>query len=474
MENASEAAISPDGSKIAFLRGDAVGSLEIWVMETDGSNLHRIADAIGPGAAISTASQPLAGLRLTAIAWSPDGRQLAYLGRLKEGARSTLLDGDRSLETVGVDGGRPKVLKISKQLLPAFCWAVDGRLFYAYRDNPASERADSGIWWVRVNQKSGELESNPVQLTKDLGRIGGLSVSADGRRLIVWRANSFPQVFLSDIDRETGRFKTPRRLSLDDSTNQVYAWTPDSRTVFFSSNRSGTTKLYRQAIDQAVPEVVVEGRGNFLARLNPDGTRILFVDGFNRLDPALPQRILSVPLEGGTPRVILQWPSIHNIQCAHSPSRLCLFDSVEGPQAHFFAFDPDDGKSQEFGTLQVKGGLNWSLSRDGSQLALILQPMGHRITFMAVSDKTSHEVEVNQWPLMNIDWAADGKSAFISSRTADGVPVILSVEPSGKYRVLLDGDRATQYWWVIPSPDGRHVALTEVTGANNVWVVENF
>ena len=100
--------------------------------------------------------------------------------------------------------------------------------------------------------------------------------------------------------------------------------------------------------------------------------------------------------------------------------------------------------------------------------------MGHRITFMAVSDKTSHEVEVNQWPLMNIDWAADGKSAFISSRTADGVPVILSVEPSGKYRVLLDGDRATQYWWVIPSPDGRHVALTEVTGANNVWVVENF
>lgn len=45
---------------------------------------------------------------------------------------------------------------------------------------------------------------------------------------------------------------------------------------------------------------------------------------------------------------------------------------------------------------------------------------------MAVSDKTTHEVEVNQWPLMNIDWAPDGKSVFISSRTADGVPVILT------------------------------------------------
>lgn len=135
MENASEAAISPDGSKIAFLRGDAVGSLEIWIMGNDGSNLHRIVDATAPGASIplgyGTASQPLTGVRLSAVAWSPEGKQLAYLRRLREGARSTLLEGEYSLETVGVEGGRPKVLRISTQLLPAFCWAVDGRLFYA-------------------------------------------------------------------------------------------------------------------------------------------------------------------------------------------------------------------------------------------------------------------------------------------------------------------------------------------------------
>jgi len=478
MENASEAAISPDGSKIAFLRGDAVGSLEIWVMGTDGTNLHRIADATAPGASIplgyGTGSQPLTGVHLSAVAWSPDGRQLAYLRLLKEGARSTLFEAKHSLETVDVDGGKPKVLRISTQLLPVLCWAVDGRLFYAYRDNPASEREDSGIWSVQVNQKSGELEGKPVQLTRGAGRIGGLSVSGDGRRLVLWRANSFPQVFLAEIDGETGRFKTPRRLSLDESTNHVYAWTPDSRTVLFSSNRSGTTKLYRQAIDQAVPEVLVEGRGLFLARLNPDGTRVLFVDGFNTLDPALPQRILSVPLAGGTPRVVLQWPSIHNMQCASSPSKLCLFDSVEGSTAHFFSFDPEDGKTQEFATLQMKGGLSWMLSRDGSQLALILEPLGHRVTFMAVSDKTTHEVELNQWPLLNIDWTPDSKSVLVSTRTADGVPAILGVEPNGNHRVLLEGDRATQHWWAIESPDGRYVALNEVTGANNVWMVENF
>ena len=93
---------------------------------------------------------------------------------------------------------------------------------------------------------------------------------------------------------------------------------------------------------------------------------------------------------------------------------------------------------------------------------------------MTVSDKPTHEVELNQWPLMSIDWAADGKSVLVPSRTANGAPVILGVEPNGNHRVLLEGDSATQLWWAVPSPDGRYAALEVVTGENNIWMVENF
>jgi hypothetical protein len=93
---------------------------------------------------------------------------------------------------------------------------------------------------------------------------------------------------------------------------------------------------------------------------------------------------------------------------------------------------------------------------------------------MAVSEKTTHEIELNQWPLGNIDWAANGKSIFVLSRTANGAPVMLGVESNGNHRVLLQGDSATRYLWAVPSPDGRHAALNEVTGANNVWMVENY
>jgi len=53
------------------------------------------------------------------------------------------------------------------------------------RNDPRSESFDYGIRSIRVNEKTGEPEREPMQLTKGLGRIGGLSVTAAGRRLIL-------------------------------------------------------------------------------------------------------------------------------------------------------------------------------------------------------------------------------------------------------------------------------------------------
>ena len=291
----------------------------------------------------------------------------------------------------------------------------------------------------------------------------------------MWRLNANPQVFLAEIDAETGRFKTPHRLTLDENQNGVTAWTPDSRAVLICSPRNGTGSVFRQAIDKAVPELLVEGHGIFPARVNPEGTQILYLDGNESPDPAHSMRVMRVPLEGGSPRVVLQWPYIHNIQCARSPSKLCFIATLEKSTAQFFTFDSEDGKTQEFANFKAKLDLGWSLSPDGSQLALILNSSERKVTFMAVSDKSTHEVELKQWPLgAGIDWAADSKSVFVISQNANGAPVVLGVEPNGNHRVLLEGDKAMQYWWVTPSPDGRYAALVVRTGANNVWMVENF
>ena len=458
MDDANDGAISPDGSKIAFLRATYPYTQEIWVVESDGSNARRVVQA-SSGSGISS------------VAWSPNGRRLAYMRVVGFGY---LVGNKYSLETADLSGGTPTVLKTSAQLVPTLCWAPDRRLLYAYRDDPASERWNSGIWSVRVNEKSGKLESGPQELTRGVGQIRGLSITADGKRLVLWRANSQPGVFLTEIDPATGRFKQPRRFTLDENGNVATAWTPDSTAILFASNRNGTWKLFRQAIDQVTPEVLVEGRSNFLPRLSPDGKHMLYVNLQNPENPAQPASLMQVPLQGGSPRVVLRMPSMGNIQCARTPSRLCLFLTLEGSMAHFFSFNPEVGTAQEFTAIHVTEEPSWNLSPDGSQLALILSARERKVTFMSVDNKSTHEVELNPWSPRSLDWAADSKSVFVTSRTANGVSVILGVEPNGNHRVLLEGASASQYWWVIPSPDGRYGALEAVTGENNVWMLENF
>ena len=473
IDNASGGAVSRDGSNIAFLRGGAGTSREIWVMGTDGSNLRRVVEAAPPDASVGsgsgTSGQPLMGVYLSAVGWSPDGGRLAYI-RHFEGVPPGPSEDKHSLETVEVSGGMPKVLKMSRQLLPVVCWATDGRLLYGSRDDSASERMDYGIWSVLVSQKSGEPEGKEVELSKGVGRLGGLSVSANGKRLILWRVNTLPQVFLTEIDAQTRRFKTPRRLTLDDNPNIMTAWTPDSRAILFYSSRSGTFKLFRQAINQAVPEVLVEGRGIFQPRISPDGTQILYLAGYNGEDPSQPFSVMAVPLAGGPSREVLRMPFIASIQCTQNPSKFCLLENTE----RLFAFDPNEGKLEPFSPAEGTAFDNWSISPDGSLLALVYRGSKHKITFVTVRDNGRREVELKESLFRGMDWAADSKTIFVTASATNGSPVVLGVEPDGRQRMLLEGNRAMPYWWSIPSPDGRYWALRVPSGANNVWMVENF
>ena len=473
MDNASGGAVSPDGSGIAFLRADTVGSKEVWVMGSDGNNPRRIVEAARPEASGNVSGLTINELwtppTVSGIAWSPDGRRLAYIRRFEAVSPGPTVV-KHSLETVDLIGGKPRVLMTSTQLLQVVCWVADGRLLYGYRNDPADERVDSGIWSLRVNQKSGEPEGKAAQLTEGAGRIAGLSVTRDGKRLVVWRDNLSPAVFLTEIDSETHRLSRPRRLTLDKNSNYLTDWTPDSRAVLFFSNRNGTYKLFRQAIDQAVPEVLVEGHGIFQPRTSPDGTQILYLTGYNPQDPAQPVSVMAVPLGGGPARVVLQMPFIVTFQCLRSPSKLCVL----GTDERLFWFDPEDGKVQPFYSLQQPAVYNWMVSPDGSQLALVYVGSEHKITFVTLNDNRRREVELKELLNLGMDWTADSKSVFATGRAANEIPVVLGVESNGNHRVLLEGERAAPYGWAIPSPDGRYLALEVVTRENNAWMVENF
>ena len=119
---ATDPVASPDGSRIALarLRTEVSDVSSIWVMTPDGGERRSL--HVGPG------------LRMH-VAWSPDGKRLAY-------ARTHAAD-RADIEVIGADGtGEGAVVRdASRNLFPA--WSPDGRSL-AF----ASDRAGSFDIWV--------------------------------------------------------------------------------------------------------------------------------------------------------------------------------------------------------------------------------------------------------------------------------------------------------------------------------------
>ena len=464
MDDAALGSVSPDGSGIAYLPGPKFGR-ELWVMDSDGANARRVALAGKP-------DQPNLGEGwIQRPTWSPKGTRLAYVeAHLANSQAADPPQYADSLLVRDANGGDPEVvLKDDSRLRPALWWAADGRIFFAYLNDPASEREDTGVASIAMNDPSRNPAAPPQPVTQGQGWIGGLSGTSDGKRLLVSRGNTTRQVFISEPDPGDSRWKTPRRLTLDTNESLATAWTPDSKAVLFASNRSGTWKLFKQNIDETTAEVLVEGGSIRFPRLSADGLHVLYLDESQRGGRSF---LMAKPLTGGPPRLVLRDSGINNYQCARAPSQMCIFSKAVGSDYFLVSFDLEHGAGGEIKGVP-NGSFHWSLSPDGSKLALVLDP--HRIRFLSLDTGRARDVSLENWPLFNIDWSAKGERVFVRSVTPRGVPVILAVSGRGKADVVLEGPVDSNYTFFIQSPDGRHGILEKPTpGDNNAWMIENF
>jgi Tol biopolymer transport system component len=462
MDNAAGGSVSPDGSRIAYVPGPKFGS-ELWIMDSDGANARRVALARKP-------DQPNLGDGwIQHPAWSPNGTRLAYVEAHLATPDPPLFA--NSLLTRDANGGDLQVvLKDDSRLRPALCWAADGRILFAY--HPMSEREDTGVDSISIDERKGKAAAPPQRVTEGQGWIGALSATSDGKRLVVSRGNTTRQVFITEPDPDNHRWKAPRRLTLDTNESLATAWTADSKAVLFVSDRNGTWKLFKQNIDETTAEVLVEGRSMRFPRLSADGLQVLYLVESQRGDHSFPASLMSRPLAGGSPQLVLRENGITNYQCARAPSQLCIFSKLVGYDHILVSFDLEHGAGREI--TRIPSGLShWSLSPDGSRLALVLDP--HRIRFLSPNTGATHDVSLNDWPLFNVDWSADGARVFIRSITPAGVPVILALNEAGKAEVVIEGQLGSNFAFFIQSPDGRHGILEMPTpGDNNAWMVENF
>ncbi len=468
IDNAGPASVSPDGTRIAFTTTPPNSGNQLWVMGADGSDPRKIAEAEQPEVPTRVGSSILS------PAWSPNSRRIACIEHHWYAAFAPLTDLS-SVWTRDADGGDLQVILQDTLLGAALSWAPDGRILFASRANTAGERNDEVVHSIRVDERSGKATGQQQLVTSGVGSIGGITVTSDGKRLVLWRENTEVQAFISEFDASARKWKAPRRLTLDTNGNMATAWLSDSRTVLFVSNRNGTWALFKQAIDETMADILVEGHSLFLPRLSADGSQVLYLSQTDPADSSVPKFLMRVPVNGGPPQVVLRDISLGNYQCASLPSTLCLATKLEKDEVIFFSFTPERGIGREL--LKISGGVHdWSLSPDGRTLADFRH--NHNIHFFSIENGVAKEdrtVTLDDWPIYNGDWNADGSALMIPSTDRAGTPVILEVDRAGKVSVVLEGAVNTPFGFMVQAPDGHHGLLAAVVpGDNNAWKIDNY
>jgi serine/threonine protein kinase/dipeptidyl aminopeptidase/acylaminoacyl peptidase len=452
--SARAAVVSPDGTLIAFTNP---GGSQVWVMGANGENPKKI---------LTSENE-----RVGALAWSPSGQRLAYTK-----PKAVLYNFGGSIETVAMDGGSPSPVLSDPHLdagsYTILRWARDGRLIFALEDS--AEGSNINLWEIPTDPRTGKTTGKPAKITNWFG-VSPLaaSVSGDGSRLAVFKTHIRNDVYVAELTENGTRLDSPKRLTFSDSEDYPTAWTPDSKSVVFTSDRTGNTKVFKQQLDQETAEPLIQGPGNDgEAELSPDGAWFFYWTSPRGSAQQSLLKLMRISSSGGSPEQVLEAPdqASPNFQCPSGPGGFCVFSRADQGHMSFYELDPLKGLGKEVGRIEGPAGPAFGVSPDGTHVAV---PSKGQIHILNSQNGTDRVFQLPQgWYIYSLQWVADGAALFAAVQSTEGL--IARIELDGKTRVLLDQGRNHVLNFALPSPDGRRLTFMQRTSESNFWLLENF
>ena len=241
---------SPDGTKIAYVSGDDEDSLNVYVMNADGTNPTRL-----------THHNYAAWFPV----WSPDGTKIAFWA----------IGSDNDLTYVYViNADGTNLRKLLTQNITTddllftspLAWSPDGRKIACLIE--LNNNVD-----IYVISADGHTRSHLTSFdTIDVSPVW----SPDGTKIAFWAIKDES----SDIYVMNADGSTPTRLTQNRDFNAFPAWSPDGTKIAFWSNRNKSSDIYVMNADGSTPTRLTyhDVWDDLWAppAWSPDGTKIAF------------------------------------------------------------------------------------------------------------------------------------------------------------------------------------------------------
>jgi Tol biopolymer transport system component len=269
---------SPDGKKIAFVRGADAAARNLYVMNADGSNPIKLTSK---------------GRTVDGLTWTRDGSSIVF---------SSDMGGSLSLWRISSSGGSAERLTVGgdNAVYPTIS-QHSGRLAYSQgsakwsimrmdltapakepkqlfssmeKDSAAQYSPDessiafqslrSGTQEIWVSKSDG---TGPVKLTSFNGPLTGSPSWSPSGRQIAFDSRSLGRSHIFVMTSEGGN---PQALTAGDYNDVVPSWSQDGAWVYFASRRSGRWEVWKTSL-QTRELHQVTNTGAFVAKESPDG-----------------------------------------------------------------------------------------------------------------------------------------------------------------------------------------------------------
>jgi Tol biopolymer transport system component len=412
-------------------------------------------------------------------AWSPDGRQIAFVRRVEEGM---------TLYTVPSLGGREQKLTDIGGLymtgIPALSWAPDGR-WLAVAEKP-SEYEPARV--VRLPLDT--LEKQPLTFPCE-GTVGDtqLALSPDGRHLAFVRMQHEVdpgQIWVQTIDGGTPRPLTSSDFSTHSPGYYGLAWTPDSSEIVFTAITTDQPRMFRVSLAGGQPQPV-PGMGQQARYPSIRAERMVYEQRTRTAADIwrVPGR-KAPPGQAAEPIIVSS--RLDNVPAYSPDGRKIAFASLRTGVGNIWLCDSDGASPVQLTDLTRETGMpRWS--PDGRSIAFDSMEAGDpNIYTVDVQGGVPRRLTPEPSRDYNPSWSSDGRSIYFSSNRGGSreiwkIPVeggeAVQITSAGGFDAAESRDGQFLYYsknfrtgvWRIPVRGGEETAIVSGPLSYKGWAL---